>query len=232
VTIGGNLTVSGDQVTIGAAAQKMRIGKAAVGQGNISFNLGFDSATVDSGGNSAYAIQFPQSGAQPQLRAVNTAGNAQVMAIPKTLLTDYTLHQNTGSTTENTIYSKLIRANTLGANGGFIVRLQMSYGTQGGVATTVRIKFGATVLESDTAAAPAQKYMEFIFTNQNAVNNNRDLLRVMNTGTGAWSSANATDNIDTSVDQTLSVTSQSGAVGDITNFFTIEVEMFNDFGPV
>lgn len=232
VTIGGNLTVSGDQIRIGAASPFTRLGKDSFGNPVYSFNLAFDEATLDNAANVGLGLLLPVGNGGALLSKVNTAGHAQSVALAHPILTDYTRHTHTGDTAEDTIYSKLIRGGTIGSNGGLLVRLAYQPSVQGGVATTVRYKFGGTAMASESfTAASNGRVMTVQISNRNA-QNNQTITQWLNVDGAAPAVLVSTGGIDTSADITFSITAQNGANTDSQNFEWCHVMLLNSFGPV
>jgi hypothetical protein len=232
VTIGGNLTVGGDQVRIGAATPYVRIGKDVFSKLLLSYNIDFNNFTLDNGAQGSQSLGMNLTGTALSFNRTNSLGQGNAMALSAPLLTDFTFHNNTGNTAENTIYSKLIRGGVIGANGGIHAHVLMLAPTQGAVATFVRFKFGgATLLASNFSAVSNVIWDLWLLNNNNQANNNMHQL-TRNITTAAFNGSQAQFAVDTSVDQTFSITAQSGANTDNQQFQACIVELVNSFGPV
>lgn len=233
VTIGGNLTVSGDQLRIGAAAPFVRVGKDSSALLVLSQNLGFDENTQDSAGSQSWGIMSHVGGVPDGIRRKNTAGTVQDTSLGYPVFVDYTLHNHTGTTTEDTIYSKTIPANTLGANGALRVRVFLTFSVQGAGTTTFRIKFGGiTVLSFTVTNNTDARMIEAELINQNSASVQIEYGYMLDISTGAIQGAQGTSNVNTAADATLAVTVQSSATTDSQNFQEGYAAQLNSFGPV
>jgi len=232
VTIGGTLTVGADVIRIGAAAPYCRVGKTGGNSSFISWNQGADQATFDSGVQPSLSAQFQPGGAGFSLLESNAAGNTMREAWLRTIFSDYTAHSHTGTTTEDTIYSKVIRGGIIGANGGIFGKLYYNASAQGGVNTTVRVKLGGVLVGAFNFVVSAQFWGEFTILNANAQNAQKTVFRVNQLNSGTFAADQQTPAVDTSVDQTLTVTVQNGTSTDTQTFNMIIASLGNSFGPV
>lgn len=232
VTIGGNLTLTGSEIKLGAAAPFTRLVRAAGGNALFTNNLQSDLATRDDGAQAANALDLFQATVPLLVRRMNAAGNFMDVAPAQALFTDFVQHNNSGNVAENTIWSKVIRANTLGANGGFRVRAGMQDVAQGGVPTNIRFKLGGVTFFTTAIAAVSNMIWDFVVCNRNATNSQVWEGIAFNVSAGTVAYVNAGTAVDTTADTTFSVTSQSGAAGDSQNFNHIVVTLMNSFGPV
>jgi len=233
VTIGGNLTVSGDQVRIGAASPFMRIGKNVFSEGQLSFNLGFDRQTLDNAGfqGSAHLLLAQNN---PLLADIRTpAGTDMFPSYPFALFTDYTSHAHTGTTTEDTIISKTILGGILGANGGYRVRILWQVTALLGANSILHFYLGGGTQVSFTATTVSKHLVDITVANRNAQNNQIISAIQYNLSTGVIVATQLpTAAVDYSVDEVVKVTIQSSNVGDAQNLEAFIMTLENSFGPV
>lgn len=227
----GSLQVLLDELRLGAASPYARLMKNTSGDVAVTRNLQTDSATRDDAGAAASGFGLSINAAAPFVRLLNAAGNVVNDAFPLALFTDYTAHAHTGTVTEDTIYSKLIRGGMIGANGGLLIRMGANVTAQGAGSTTVRIKLGGTALTLTGITATGTHHWDLAVCNRNAQNSQVTELVVI-VSTSVLATAQGTGAIDTSVDQTLSVTVQNANAADAQTFNVIEVHLLNSFGPV
>lgn len=234
VTIGGNLTVSGDVVRIGAAAPFTRIGKDNNGAAMFSTNLDNTLGVKDSAGVASFVESLQAAGANIRQIIMNGLGTTYQPAVPSVLFTDYTTHANhTGTTTEDTIYSKTIRAGAIGASGALLVRVLIATGSQGAPNTTLRIKLGANFSLNVAFNTGGDNFLfEAVIANQNAIAVQAGFINTTDFAAKTRGGATAAGTTDTSADQTLSVTLQNGTNTDVQTPQFISVELVNSYGPV
>jgi hypothetical protein len=231
VTIGGNLTVSGDQVRIGAAAPFMRIGKDAASAGSVLFNVGFDQATLDSGAITGHQLQFNQgvNGILP--KKYNTAAAQQAMALLTAIFTDNTQHVHTGDITKDSIVTKVIRGGLIGANGGISGRVQFFASTQGAGSSQIFADLGGNIANMSFSTA-GQYEFEFHLANRNAQNSAILWGKLTNFTAGTVTGVVNTSANDLSVDQTLTIFLQNANNTDSQTVNHVLVTLDNSFGPV
>lgn len=234
VTIGGNLFVGGDLLRVGAAAPYVRLQKSAPAQCNVTFNVDAVTPTRDTAAEAFNLFQNITASNGPQLQRFNSAGSTHLEALLSTMFTDYTAHTNTGNVTENTIYSKVLRANLLGPNGAMRIRMAFASAGQGAGTTNLRIKLAGTAevtIPLVTADAGANHELEAICANRGSVSS--QFWSALKVASGiATLVTNGTDTVNTGADQTLSVTLQSPNVGDSWTINRISIELLNTIGPV
>jgi len=234
VTIGGNLTVSGNYLTIGSFTEKMRLGVDNANSGKLSWNQQAGGAVRDNAAKPAQSYFLGNSAGLPEWELQNSAGSLTDAAQPATIFTNTTQQTNTGNTTENTIYTKTIRANLIGANGALRIYIGIDATTQGGTPSIIRAKLGGTNLctwgpdpTDNTGSIDCIGYICNV--NSASVQKARSyklgvsLTRTTVTATGA---------VNTAVDQTFTITAQCGAASDQQDFRIVVVELVNTFGPV
>lgn len=232
VTVGGNLTIAGDQLQIGATSPFVRLGKPNVAGMLLSHNVQFDAASKDV--NTSFAFALTHDSTQPQLifRRSNAAAGVVIQTPPTAIFTDYTAHDHTGTVTVDTIYSKIIRGGLLGANGGLRWRCMMSTVAQGATNTVVSFNLGATLIVNWPFTALQDLAFDVYLANTGALNAQWRHGLTINMSTGAQNPNSGAHAVDTSVDQTFSVTVQNGAATDHQVFRFLAVELINSFGPV
>lgn len=244
LTVQGGLNVAGNLVDLAAGTpfiqigspsvgspRQVRIGYSGVAGESLTFNLNPDLVTRDSTGIPAYALVHDPTGAKFFLRIVNAAGNPMDTAPRLAVLTDFTNHINTGNTTENTIYSKVIRAGLLGSNGALAFAVQYNATAAGAGTTNVRVRFGgtATILWSFTGVGKRRCEGWVFAPNNNALANHEE---VTFTDAAVPSMGNGSVAVDWTIDQTMTITAQSANAGDSQTFSVCDVSLLNTFGPV
>lgn len=231
VTIGGNLTVKGDVLTIGSGTPKVRLWSNAGSGVNLYANLATDFATRDDASKPAIGWGGNFTANPLFLQRINAAGTSRIEALVTTIFSDYALHIHSGDTSEDTIYTVPVRGNTLGSNGGLRIQLAVSPTVQGGTAGTLRVKFGGTTLINLGVIAANNDLVWLTLVNRNAPNAQTGLWYSL-IGTSVVGTNSVAAAIDTTVDQSLVITMQSGANTDSQNFTTFDVQQINSFGPV
>lgn len=233
VTIGGNLTVGGDVLRVGSVAPYLRLEKASANNGMFSYNWN-NALSARDVANFAYIRSLITTLPQIQDQLANAAGAFQSESQPTTMFTDYTNHANTGNTTENTLYTKTIRANLLGPNGALRVTVGLHVAVQGVTGTTIRVKLGATsYLVATVAAADAvgEVIVQGYIFNQNSASV-QAAHGFKYGGAGTTPCGDTAGAINTAADAVFSVTAQNGTASDSQTFNFISVEQLNTYGPV
>lgn len=139
-------------------------------------------------------------------------------AFPSQILVSNVALSNTGNTTENTVYTGTIPANSVGVNGSFHIVMMIS-STNNVNAKTVRVKFnGTTVATSDMASTAFRKNIISIH-NRNSltsqVSGAHDSQAQL--GTGTSSIPRATYSFNTGADITVTITIQNANAADTTS---------------
>jgi hypothetical protein len=154
-------------------------------------------------------------------------------ATTQALFTDYTSHAHTGTTTEDTIYTKTIRGGLIGANGALTVWMHLQIPTQGAAASTLRLKLGGTTFATQSIPAGAgDKIVLWYIANRNAQNVQTSQRVLFDAGGTFVMVAGVAGAEDTSVDTNLVVTWQNGTNTDNQTFNAIRATLENSFGPV
>lgn len=231
VTIGGTLTVGGEELRVGAGIPFVRIGRDTSSRGGISWNYDMQTGAKDSGPTSAAFLNVAVDPVNPSYLRINPANTSRTEALSTGIFTDYVAHNHTGTTTEDTIYTKTIPANTMGANGALRGFLRWSSSSQGATNTTIRIKLGTSVVLI-TFATVDSFFVDFLFANQNAANANVNHFTRVALSTGTVTGGGGATSQDTSVDTTFSITVTNGTSTDAQQFQAMGVQQFNSFGPV
>ncbi len=225
--IAGELDVGADLIRIGAASPFVRVLKDVSLRLALSRNLGPDFITRDDAAASALMLFTTVGPEQLALRYVNAAGVSTDDILAQIFALNYTGATVTGVTTETTVFSKVIGANTLGAFGGFVINWVVSASAQGATATTLRIKLGATVIEFLTHAAVEEIQMRMVLANLGLTNSQYHYMLGFRSSVTSVSIGAATTAVDTTVDQTLSCTIQPGATTDNHRSRGVEVYGFS-----
>jgi hypothetical protein len=214
LTVNGLLTINNDcGIVLGGSAPKVRLFKGPVGAASMSYNLGCDYATLDSAGVISWALTLDQTNNQALLRRTNTAGTILFEELDRTILVDGASVTNTGNITQNTVKSKVIPANTLGADGHFIIEIDILGNVQGATATNFFVVFGGQTVLSLSRAAVTSLGVRAIIQAANATNVQHGKHIIFDT-LSAFTGQLFLGSVDTTVDQTLAILIQSGATTD------------------
>jgi hypothetical protein len=226
------LDLIADILRVGAALPFVRIGKTSTALSIVSHNMDTDFTTRDNAALPAYSIGFNPALLVLALRRINAAGNFHDEAITDTLFTDYTIHNHTGTTTQDTIYTKTIRGNLLGANGGIRVVIKFLASTQGAPNTAIKIVLGGTILYSFLFGTTGDIFCDGLIANRNATNSQVGESLMIGPATNTTLVSTLIGAVDTTADQTLTVTIQSGTATDVQRFDACVMTLLNTFGPV
>jgi hypothetical protein len=132
---------------------------------------------------------------------------------------------NTGNTTENTVATITVPANSMGLNGRIRLDCDVS-GLSGTGTKTIRVRFGGTTLFTRAAASTdTETVFDVSITNRNAANSQRYSGRYTNSipGSQAFSGTTA---IDTTADATLLVTIQNSNSADTSTLESYSVILY------
>lgn len=157
---------------------------------------------------------------------VNTVANNPMRAL---LWSNVQLSNTAGTTTENTVYTGTIPGGTLSANGSYRITLLVS-STNSANNKTFKVKIGGTIVLQVTITASASARYQQIISNRNATNSQISGAFGSSTGMGynvTSSTAVSTYSIDTSIDQTLTVTLQNANSGETCAIEQLLVEAIN-----
>ncbi len=230
--IAGNLTVNGSITTntdagirIGAAPPFVRLFKGSVPNLIASVNLGTDEVTRDSAGVPATELTLETTVTMPLIRQLNAAGTPLISQLDRTIAQSGTNVTNTGNTIENTIFSKTIPANTLGPQGALVVEFDLSAAVQGGVASNFRLRFGGVQAAVLTQTVGHTYTVRVLVIQQNATNSQLVAMIAVD-DVNAVTHTRVLTAVDTTLDQVLAITAQSGAVGDSQTFLGWKVHAF------
>jgi len=219
LTVNGSITMNTDAgLRIGAAPPFVRLFKSAAPGLGLTYNLATDEATRDNTGLGAGDLIVTDTLNSPSFKLFNPAGSSVFRSPDTTLAQDGTNVNNTGSTTENTIYSKTVSANTLGADGALVVEFDFSAAVQGAVASNFRLRFGGVQFAVLVQTVGHAYTVRIIITNQNATNAQLVSMIAIDDTNAVFHTRNAFT-VGTGVDALLAITAQSGAVGDSQTFF-------------
>jgi len=214
LTVNGPITSLSDAgITIGAGAPFVRLFKSTIPSLDLTWNLGTDRNTRDNAGQIATEILADNSANALRGTQRNAAGTLLNFQFDQTIAQDGTPVTNTGNVTENTIYSKLIPANTLGPHGALIIEFQFIGNVQGATGTTWRLKLGGTTVISEVRVATVNSMWRVVVQQSNATGAQRWNQNEI-TSASVASAFTTTSAIDMTGDQTLALTIQSGATTD------------------
>jgi len=218
--VAGNLTVNGSitalndaGIRIGAAAPFVRLFKNGGPGLSLSYNLGTDEATRDNTGVGAGELLITDTANSPAMKIFNPAGSNLFRALDQTQAQDGTSVNNTGSITENTVKSKVIPANTLGANGALIVEVTLTSSSQSVTPTAFRLRLGGTQIAILTTATATGTVLRAVVAAGNATNVQNTYMFMLQNNL-APPTLNTTTALDTTVDQTLALSIQNGTATD------------------
>lgn len=144
----------------------------------------------------------------------------------KKVLVDNTQHSNTGNTTENTVLTGTIPANSIGINGSFHITMLISTLNNNANAKSVRVKFNGTQVCAGVTVSTLTYQTYSILRNRNsasaqvALNPTSAACGGFATGTG---NAPSTFTINTAADITVTVTIQNGTGSDTVSLEAIEI---------
>lgn len=231
LTVGGDVDVKGE-VRVGPYTPRLRLRLDSWGYGYLGYNANGNGTNRDdlSRGSSILTVGPPA--LQFNAYMQNTANGANNCALLQVLGSDYGGHSHTGTTTDDTVVSRVLSASIIGMNGGVRVRVGISSIGQGAPVTTVRVKLGATTLASQTFGATGGYIFVVTFYNKNNYTvQGLDTLWQAN-GAAPVLAVGGTAGVDTSADQTLAVSIQNGTLSDGQLLTVFTVELLNSFGPV
>jgi len=234
LTTGSDIIVGGNTVRIGAASPYVRLQKIPTASLRMGYNREGIAGVADNGAVAQWMLDLTNGIVTPEVFRINAAGNNQIEAMLSTILTDYTNHAHTGTTTQDTIYSKTLRANLLGANGALRIKIGLAVTTQGATPTNLRINLAGNQLMVWAIAAgdaSADMVIEALIFNQNSASA-QAAYGMKISATGGAPGAPTPQAVNTAADQTLVVTVQNGAGTDNQTFKFVSMELVNTFGPV
>jgi len=211
--IPGGVIILGDVLRIGVAAPYVYVGKAP---GNVAgIRSGINFQAVPDGAFDRQDLLFPLNSTRG---LVYTGVDASAAGVAIARLggsrgRDFTTTTHTGTVVETTLRSQLIGAQSMQPNGAVGVSVLLTANAQGGVATTFRLKFGATTLFAPTRAAVDSLWWTVFGANKNA-SGSQSWAELLSWATLANGAGLVNSALDTTLDQTLALTIQLGAVGD------------------
>jgi hypothetical protein len=230
VSIGGNLIVNGNLLRLGSAPGFLRL-QWKPAEADFTWNFEEGTGNRDTNSDGMCALHLTASGSGPFWERGNINGNIRFEALPTVIYTRYSNIPHTGTTTEDTIDTATIRPIFMGPDGGLHLRFHVNHSTQGGTVTTVRVKFGGTLMGSYTVAAPQLIRCEVTIYNRSS--QSAQIVTF-----DRWSSvlAPSPSELQTSVITAnvndITVTVQNGVVGDVQSWRSCIVSQENSFGPV
>lgn len=213
VTIGGNLTVGGDQIRIGAASPFTRIAKIPAGGAAFSYNFDNLLATTDAASQNL-AFRLVEAAGKPLGgRYHDGVGGQNFYNLGMDFARVGALLTVTGTVAETDLLRLSIRGGFLQAFGGLRIRMGLVANVQGAVASTFRLKLGATTADSFTKVATANILLDWEFTNSSNQATQRGFSVRFDSVAGVTPIfTNTAENMANTLD--LAVTLQPGAVGD------------------
>lgn len=230
VSVGGDLDVKGE-IRIGTQTARARLLRNASNEFRLHNNLQANGTTRDDAAQGAWGVILNSASFAALIARQNAAGTAESEALGNTFLTDYTSHDHTGTTTEDTIYSKTIPANLLGTNGALLVRLFINAQVQGAGSTAPRLYLGTTLVGLGLIAAVGGYEAKVWIGNRNAANV-QAVMRRMDQVATLPDIVFTTLAEDTTADRSLQIRVQNANATDRQQFNLLTVHMLNSFGPV
>lgn len=230
LSIGGDLDVKGE-IRVGPFTSRLHLFMTNDFTAWLTYNWKKDNANPDEAGSKSNMLILGDGQQVPAFEFRNTAP-VRTQAANRQILYSRTVQSvHTGGVAESTIDSKIIPATLIGLNGALRVVCFFNVTVQGGVASTFRVKLGATtLLNIPIGGVIGPTWIEVLIANQN-VGNSQLVLTVQWLGTGNAVFEN-TAAVNTLAQQTLTITMQNGAASDSQNFDVTFVELVNTFGPV
>ncbi len=216
VTIGGDLTVGGNQIRIGAASPYTRIAKVPAGGAALSYNFDNLLALTDAASRNAQLAMVGNASTFISTRDHDGTGGANFGHLPVIWGWTGVTVNVTGTTAETTVFSVSIRGGFLGVNGGLKFWWAPVASAQGAVATTLRVKLGATTFFSAATTTVDSWLIHGAIINQNNASSQKSYVysqrgAVLNAPTESAPAEN------TGATLTFAFTIQPGAVGDNWN---------------
>ncbi len=216
VTIGGDLTVSGNTIRIGAAAPYTRVQKIPAGGGSFGYNFDDIAAATDAASQNLRVRLLAAAGKPFDGRYHDGTGGANFFDLPAIFGWTGVTVNVTGTVAETTVFSVPIRGGFLGANGGLKFWWAPVAAAQGAVATTLRIKLGATTFFSAATTTVDSWLIHGAIINQNNASSQKSYVysqrgAVLNAPTESAPAENTANTL------TLAFTIHPGAVGDNWN---------------
>ncbi len=220
---GIGLNVLEDLMRLGVATPFVRLFKSAPRVARWTSNLATDLVTRDDVAQAASLVQLNPDDDAMNYRSLNSAGAITTEALARVFGLNNTQVTVTGTVAETTVYSKVIRANTLGAHGALAVHWMLIGVAQGAIAASFRLKLGATTLAIFTKAVTDNMFVIYHLLNRGATNVQDARGHAISDAGTVTSVAGSTGGLDTTLDQTLSITIQPGAVGDRWDSFGVMI---------
>ena len=222
--IQGNLYVAGTELRVGATTPYVRLYNYPPSYGYLTVNLQADRATRDDLTQVGMQEIFNINGRQRMFSIFDTAGNIISTDARRVFWLDHTSYTKTGSTTPQTIATKTIYGNQLGANGGIMLLVTGAATTVVGGAVTLFVTWaGVNYIAGQLAASLTNVgyYFTTLILNRNATNAQIvELSGIFQNSPTTQPPATAT--ADTTVNQALAVTTQNTNVSDSVTVQAIE----------
>jgi len=217
-TITGTLTVTGDGgIRIGSAAPFVRLFKDGAARLALSMNLGTDLSTRDVATQLAHDLAMGEPGLSPRFFEYNPLGTLLSSMLDRTLAQNYTNPTHTGTVTEDTIFTELIPGNTLGAHGRFITEAEIEGNVQAVGGSTIRLRLGGVVIWSRLVTATSNFWLRCVTRNIAATNLQYNIVQTFDNN-NLFLGFRVVTAVDTTADNFLSLTIQSGAATDSWSF--------------
>jgi hypothetical protein len=183
---------------------------------------------------SAVALKLNKTDTSTMLTPYRTsiiANQAALLNVGRIVISDNVQHANTGSTTENTVYTGTIKANSLGANGAAEIRVLISWPANANN-KTFKIKVNGTIIMNVSATSSSVGNWMVKINNRNSTSSQ---VFVTPSGAGAgqigWGTAAPATAVttaawDTTQDLTITVTIQNAVGTDSPALESIQVITF------
>lgn len=140
-------------------------------------------------------------------------------------LADYVSHTNTGTSTEQTIYSKTLNGNTLGTTKGLRVTIDLFANVQGGTSTLLRLRLGGNIMFQLGVTTTGFKRIVAFIGNTASANAQNISVMYVDVGGAAQSAVVNAAGVDTTINQVLTITADSGVNGDSQTFNACVIEI-------
>jgi hypothetical protein len=224
LTVAGNLKVRGGQIELGGVVPFGRVQQSSGGVLSLTSNLATDGATQESGSVTSLALLLDGANGTLTPKYMPGGGAMEIGHVPVTVMNLINAFLHSGDTAENQVAAVTLRASVLGGSGTLRLQMGVTPTVQGGVATTVRVYLGATVLVAWSFATTAPHFYTLFFHNANNPSS-QDLVVIDTPHNSSPQIVRTTPAINTTIDQVFKVTLQAGATTDTTWFDFVHGEI-------
>lgn len=227
------LVVWTNELRVGGSFPYVRLVSTAPNLGFFSVNMQADRLTRDDATQSGFSTAWQGNVNQITDAVTDAAGNHFNLVEDRVFWLDQTNHHITGSTTLQTVATKTILGNMLGAFGAIRLLLLGYFGTTASGWVNLAVNFGGTNLPVQTFPAnTAQSYVSEIFIRNWGATNSQIVTVRTQFGTTPLIVVDVSLALDTTINQALLVTTQAGNVADTIDVRTIQGAFWNYSGLI